>query len=103
MADRSIDQAKANAWIEEVQEEIELVNKVLRDDVPNVISDVPGNDTFTNMLKETNNFLTTSWNAATKGFTEGWKKVEGVIKEIHKRGEIVVGVLGEFDEKAKNK
>ena len=31
MADRNIDQAKANAWIKDVQEEIALVNKILRE------------------------------------------------------------------------
>ena len=101
MADRNIDQAKANAWIKDVQEEIALVNKILREEVPNVVSDVPGNDTFTDMLKATNDFLTTSWNTTTKGFTDGWKKVDDVIKEVARGGNVVVDVLDAFGKRAK--
>lgn len=101
MADRKIDEAKANAWLKEVKEEIQSVEKVLKE-VPSVTADVPGGeDTFIKMLEATNSYMTSAWDKATEGFESAWQKVDDVLKEIGKTGKIVASEFENFDKRAK--
>ncbi len=101
MADRNIDCGKAVAWLKEVNEEIDSVKRVL-EEVPNVTCDVPGgDDTFIKMLEATNSFTTDAWNKVTKEFTSAWEKVDGVLEELVRVGQVAADIFDGYDRTAK--
>jgi len=101
MADRKIDQAKANAWIKDVKEEINSVEKLLKE-VGNVCNEMPGDtDTFVQMLEKTAGYLNTAWDRTTSGFKNAWEKIDDVLKDIGRAGEKVAEKIEEYNRKVK--
>lgn len=101
MADRKIDHAKATAWMKDVKEEINSVEKVLKE-VAGVCSEMPGDDdSFVQMIEKTGGFLNTAWDRTTSGFKNAWDKVDDVLKNIGDAGKKVAEKIEEFDRRVK--
>lgn len=99
MADVKIDQAKAVAWVKDVQGEINSVERTLQD-VRRVCANAPGeNDSIFQMIEKTGNFLEESWNRTTSAFKKAWEKLEEGIKIFGQAGEKVQTAFDDFKKK----
>ena len=94
MADVSINEMKAKVWIQEVQNELALVNNVMRG-VDETLSRIPTEgDTITENLEKIGKAMEDICQRLNNGFTEIGKKISTAISNAHKVGTKVVDEIG---------
>ncbi len=90
MRDLSIDEARAKVWMEDVNQEIEEVEALLKQ-INRAASAIPGeDDVIMQNIESTCNVLTDFWNQMCNGFKSANKSLASIIENIGKAATNVV-------------
>lgn len=99
MADISIEEAKAKMWIEDVNAELDAVERILNK-VNESLSTVAGDDdTIMDGIVKIGNKMEEVWNEMCKKFKEVQAKLPGIVEMIKKAAQDVIDDATELKNK----
>jgi len=92
----TIDVARAQIWVKDVQQEVIEVEAVLTELRQKCWEDPNENDVLYKLLSKTGNILDDTWSAATVAYKNAWGTLEESIDAFQKLGDKIEDIFSEL-------
>ena len=99
MADLKIDEAKAVAWVQDVQNKLSAVEGVLREVRAVRNESVGSNDTVFQLIEKAGNLMEETWTNTCNSFKKGWSVLQEGLGVIGKAGKAIGEAFEELQKK----